>query len=132
MITIYDLHTFVSTVQPVWSAVDFDAISIAIGPKNMNNGEFNCRGIYSWGKRIVVSSHLSKKVAFAVFLHELGHHLVWLQFGTDFCRTFSKYEHELLADKFALEVAEDLGFDYERWIGRKVGSVSKRYSREYN
>ena len=77
MITLYDLHKFVSTVQPVCSAVDFDAISIAIGPKNMNNGEFNCRGIYSWGKRIVVSNVIGfLLLAVGFVLHLVDHLLV--------------------------------------------------------
>ena len=82
------------------------------------------------GKRITISSILGKKEAFAVFLHELGHHITFLQLGPEVYRLCSKYELEVFADMYADDIAKELSFNFERWLGRKVGQISSYYSRQ--
>ena len=128
MITFQDIDKYITRAKIAAPAVDFEALKFFVSEGRLYKSEaIILSGSYSRAKSITLSSAMSKQRGFAVFLHELGHHLTWLQFG-DFIDTFSEKEHELYADMFALEMAQAIGFDYERFIERKVGMVPGFYS----
>jgi hypothetical protein len=130
MITISHVRQYINRAKSIAPAVDFDAISIGICKGGMTSNGRNCRGIYSIGKRITLTNQIGQKEGFAVFLHELGHHLTWLQLGTDVYKTCSEYQLEIFADMFAIEMADELAFEYERWLGRMIGRIPSEYSRQ--
>jgi hypothetical protein len=131
MITYKDIDQFIFRVRPACPVVDFTQLNYYTSVGQLYSSKGKCGGLYKVGKSITLNSTSGKKEAFAFFLHELGHHLVWLEFGTELCSTFSEYEHEVFADMWALEMAKELNFDYSRWLGRNAMAISKKYSREY-
>jgi len=130
MITHTDISKFITRVKPVCPAVDFDQLKYYVSVGELYSNKGRCGGLYKMGKSITLNATSGKKEAFAFFLHELGHHLVWLEFA-ELCSTFSEYEHEVFADMKAVEMAEELNFDYSKWLGRNAMAISKKYSREY-
>lgn len=130
MIDLKDIQIYIERAKIVAPAVDFNAIKICICKGQLTIGGRNCWGVYNKGKRIIITNKVGKKQGFAVFLHELGHHLTWLQLGSEVYSTCSEYELEIFADMYGLEMSLELNFEYEKWLGRKLGKIPSSYSRK--
>lgn len=120
MLTFADIKKMIDLAQPAMPTINLSNINICLSVgRSLSSSSNEIRyGEYSVKyNRIMLSRDISFKRGFAVFLHELGHLLAHAQFG-DFCNQISAYEHEMLADNFAMDIADEIGFDFCRWTVR--------------